>query len=166
MPDVRTFLFADGTKLFRKISSKDDALTLQSDLNSLELWSKNCQIDFNSDKCHALTLEKFENIRYTHRYKIFEHNLEHVFNEKVTFDSDLKFEEHISEKVRKANAIVDFIRRSFSFLDCNLFKKLYDVRPTTSGVCPVRMGSLSKETHKHCLKCADTSKTRFSYKPV
>ena len=37
----------------------------------------------------------------------------------------------MSGKVRKANAIVGLIRRSFSFLDCKLFKKLYTtfVRP-------------------------------------
>ena len=49
----------------------------------------------------------------------------------MTIDADLKFEEHISEKVSKANSIVGLIRRSFSFLDCNLFKTLYTtfVRP-------------------------------------
>ena len=49
----------------------------------------------------------------------------------VTFESDLKFDEHISAKVRKANAIVGLIRRTFSFLDCRMFKKLYTtfVRP-------------------------------------
>ena len=37
----------------------------------------------------------------------------------------------ISAKVRKANAIVGLIRRTFSFLDCRMFKKLYTtfVRP-------------------------------------
>ena len=45
--------------------------------------------------------------------------------------SDLKFDEHISEKVKKANAIVGLIRRTFFFLDCRMFKKLYTtfVRP-------------------------------------
>ena len=85
-------------------------------------------LDFNIDKCHVLTLEKFENIQHTHRYTIFHIELEHVFVEKdlgVTFDSDLKFEDHISAKVNKANAIAGLIRRSFSFLDGRLFKTLY-----------------------------------------
>ena len=49
----------------------------------------------------------------------------------MTFESDLKFDEHISAKVRKANAIVGLIRRTFSFLNCRMFKKLYTtiVRP-------------------------------------
>ena len=40
-------------------------------------------------------------------------------------DCDLSFEEHISLKVKKTNAIMGLIRRSFSFLDSHLFKKLY-----------------------------------------
>ena len=40
-------------------------------------------------------------------------------------DSELSIEEHISLKVKKANAIMGVIRRSFSFLNGNLFKKLY-----------------------------------------
>ena len=37
--DSKTFMFADDTKLFRKINSKNDALILQSDITSLEAWS-------------------------------------------------------------------------------------------------------------------------------
>ena len=82
-------------------------------------------LEFNIDKCHVLTLGKFENIKHTHRYTIFKND---VFREKdlgVTFESDLKFEDHISAKVNKANAIAGLIRRSFSFPDGRLFKKLY-----------------------------------------
>ena len=54
--------------------------------------------------------------------------LEHVFEEKdlgITIDSELKFREHISRKVRIANGIVGQIRRSFSFLDCETFRRIY-----------------------------------------
>ena len=75
-----------------------------------------------------LTLGEFHNIMNTQRYKINGQELEHVFVEKglgVKGDSALRFEEHISETVKKANTMVGLIRRSFSFLDCELFKKLY-----------------------------------------
>ena len=60
--------------------------------------------------------------------------LEHVFEEKdlgVLIDTDLKFNEHINSKVKKANMMVGLIRRSFSFLDGALFKILFTthVRP-------------------------------------
>ena len=49
----------------------------------------------------------------------------------VIIDSELLFEEHISNKVRVANAIVGLIRRSFTHLDCKSFTKIYTafVRP-------------------------------------
>ena len=61
------FLFADDTKIFRKITSKEDALHLQSDIDSLKKWSEVWGMEFNRDKCHVLTLGKFDNILYTHR---------------------------------------------------------------------------------------------------
>ena len=57
------------------------------------------------------------------RYKVYDNELEHVFEEKdlgVTVDMQLKFEEHIASKVKIANAMVGLIRRSFSFLSCYL----------------------------------------------
>ena len=65
------------------------------------------------------------------RYSISQHELEHVFEEK-----DLGVTIDISAKVKKANSIVGLIRRTFSFLDCKLFKKLYTtfVRPHRGSV--------------------------------
>ena len=71
---------------------------------------------------------------YTKRYKICNKEIGHVFNEKdlgVIIYSELLFEEHISNKVRVANAIVGLIRRRFTHLDCKSFTKIYTafVRP-------------------------------------
>ena len=70
----------------------------------------------------------------THRYKICGYEIEHVFEEKdlsVVFDSEQTFKENICEKVRKANCLNGLIRRSFSYLDCKMFLKIYTsfVRP-------------------------------------
>ena len=127
-------LYADDTKIFRCITCKQDAQVLQSDLKALEDWSKKWLLSFHPEKCHVLTLGRFENIRYTERYRICQKELEHVFEEKdlgVIMDSELNFTEHISSKIRIANAMVGLIRRSFSYLDCQSFKKMYTavVRP-------------------------------------
>ena len=127
-------LFANDTKIYRAITSQEDAQSLQSDLNTLEEWSDEWLLRFHPDKCHVLTLGKFENIMHTERHKICNKELEHMFEEKdlgVIIDSELSFSEHIASKVRIANAIVGLIRRSFSFLDGTSFKKLYTafVRP-------------------------------------
>ena len=128
------YLFADDTKILKHITSEEDALRLQSDIDSLEKWSQKWLLRFHPEKCHVLTLGEFYNIRHTQRYTLNGQELEHVFDEKdlgVKIDSALRFEEHISEKVKKANAMVGLIRRSFSFLDCDLFKRLFTtfVRP-------------------------------------
>ena len=56
------FMFADDTKLFRQVTSKEDALVLQSDINLLDEWSKKWLLSFNKSKCHVLTLGKFDDI--------------------------------------------------------------------------------------------------------
>ena len=121
-------LYADDTKIFRQISSRDDAVALQSDILKLEEWAEKWLLKFHPDKCHVLSLGKIENTKYTHRYRICEQEMEHVFEEKdlgVTFDSDMSFREHISKQINKANSITGLIRRSFTFLDCESFTKLY-----------------------------------------
>ena len=135
-------LFADDAKIFKHISSREDSVALQADINSVGSWSKTWLLTFHPDKCHVLTIGKFTNIRHTHRYKVYGKELEHVFAEKdlgVVIDGDLNFEEHMSEKINKANAVMGMIRRTFSFLDCHLFKKLYTtfVRPHLEYAHPV-----------------------------
>ena len=121
-------MFADDTKVFRQITSREDAIALQNDIRKLEEWSDTWLLKFNAEKCHVLTLGKFENIKHAHQYTISKNELEHVPDEKdlgVTIDDELKFEEHIMRKVRVANGIVGQIRRSFSFLDAETFRRIF-----------------------------------------
>ena len=89
---------------------------------------KNGNCTSTPKKGHVLTLGKFENIRHAHRYRMGGNELEHVADEKdlgVTIDAEMKFDEHISKKVRVANAIVGQIRRSFSYLDGDTFRRVF-----------------------------------------
>ena len=122
-----SFLFTDDTKILRNITLAEDGAILQSDLKSLEEWSKTWLLQFNADKCHILTLGKIDNIVHNHRYELYDEELEHVFEETdlgVTIDHELNFDDHISKKVSKAYSIVCLIRRSFALLDGKLFKQL------------------------------------------
>ena len=95
----------------------------------MEKWSDTWLLKFNAEKCHVLTLGKFEDIVHAHQYTICNNELEHVSSEKdlgVTIDEELKFEEHIMRKVQIANGIVGQIRRSFSFLDAETFRRIYE----------------------------------------
>ena len=109
------YLFADDTKLMKKVKSRDDALILQNDIDAMSKWSDDWLLRFHPDKCHVLTLGKFNNIKYAHNYLLGGEELEHVFNEKdlgVIIDVELSFEDHIAEKVIKANAIIGQINQS------------------------------------------------------
>ena len=70
-----------------------------------------------------------KNIDHAYRYTISNNELEHVDFEKnlgVTIDAELKFSEYyISRKVQVANGIIGQIRRSFTYLDCETFKRIY-----------------------------------------
>ena len=126
--DSEGLLFADDAKIYRKITCRDDAKILQDDIQKLEAWSDLWLLKFHPDKCHLLTLGKFENIMHCHRYKVSEKEIEHIFEEKdlgVLMDSELTFAEHIISKVNKANTLVGIIRRSFSYLDGETFVKIF-----------------------------------------
>ena len=118
----------------KAVTSRQDSILLQNDINALEEWSRIWLLRFHPKKCHVLTLGKFDNIRHAHPYQLGDTVLEHVFSEKdlgVIFDSDLSFEEHILAQVRKANSMVGLIKRSFFHLSPSLFRQLYTtfVRP-------------------------------------
>ena len=125
-----TWLFADDTKVASRITTLEDSERLQNDLHRLEQWSTAWLLKFHPDKCKVLTLGRHQDIPHAYRYKLFGQELEHVFEEKdlgITIDSDMLFENHMCLKVKKANQVMGLIRRVFSFLDANMFRRLYPV---------------------------------------
>ena len=139
LPDIVSSavkLFADDTKVYREISSSEDCEILQQDLNNLSCWTDSWLLRFNAAKCKSIHLGR-KNIH--HKYYIKEGDktieVEQISTEKdigVTFDSDLKFSEHIAICVKKANQKLGLIRRSFEYIDKDMFLILYKslVRPT------------------------------------
>ena len=106
-------------KLIKSITSLEDSILLQNDINALEKWSKTWLLNFHPNKCNVLTLGKFENISHSHDYRLGDTTLEHVFSEKdlgVIIDSNLSFEEHILAQVRKANSLSLFRQLYTSFV--------------------------------------------------
>ena len=47
-------IFADDTKLFRSVTSDEEHVVLQSDLDMLADWSETWQLKFNASKCKVL----------------------------------------------------------------------------------------------------------------
>ena len=94
----------------------------------MKQWSEKWLLTFPPRKWHVLTLGKFYDITHIEKYTLHRLELEHFFEQKdlgIILDVELKFDEHISMEVRKENAIAGLIRRTISYLDGRLFKKLF-----------------------------------------
>ena len=124
-------MFADDTKVYCPISDWSDKEELQEDLNSMCDWSDTWQLLFNVGKCKVIHYGK-NNPEYTYYMKSNELSAAHEEKDLgVVFQRDLKFGSHISQKVNKANSMLGIIRKTFDFLDQEIFLKLYKslVRP-------------------------------------
>ena len=106
LPDVvRSIckIFADDTKIYE---SDKNHQSLQEDLHKLLEWSERWQLFFNSSKCSCL---HYGSTNKKHTYYIDQNHtteLKTTSSEKdvgVTFSSDLKFDLHISNIIKKAN---------------------------------------------------------------
>lgn len=70
-------LFADDTIAYLTITSENDALALQTDLNKLGIWEKKWKMEFHPGKCNVLTISRKPNpIKYN--YSLHGHTLESV----------------------------------------------------------------------------------------
>ena len=99
-------LFADDAKIFRNVSSREDCIKLQNDLDKLTEWSARWQLPFNVEKCKSLHRGK-NNSR--HRYVMDIQELEQVREEKdlgVLVDDELKFHRQTAAAVKKANVVL------------------------------------------------------------
>ncbi len=129
-------MFADDTKIYSPLKGDTDRTSLQQDLHSLTDWAKTWQLRFNETKCKTLHLgNNNPNYDYAMRDETGDEvTLETTELEKdlgVHIDPSLKFSKHTEIQVNKANRILGLIRRSYQYLDCDCFKKLFTalVRP-------------------------------------
>ncbi|XP_069122260.1 uncharacterized protein [Argopecten irradians] len=61
LPDIvqsDVYLFVDDTKIFKAIRGKDDALDLQSDLDTMSKWSETWLLKIHPDKCKHMRIHK------------------------------------------------------------------------------------------------------------
>jgi len=131
--DSTVYLFADDTKMYRKIETIEDIQKLQIDLSSLDQWSTAWLLKFHPEKCMVMRLGHHDPKA---EYHLGPQNtkLLYTHNEKdlgVHIDDKLKFKQDINIRAKKANQIVGTIRRTFDHLDNNMFCKLFKslVRP-------------------------------------
>ncbi|KAK3089125.1 hypothetical protein FSP39_001036 [Pinctada imbricata] len=130
LPDIvksTVYLFADDTKIFNLVQEVEDKNTLQRDLEQLTTWSNTWLLRFHPQKCKHLHIGKRDPDPEFH-YSLLGNTLEQVKEEKdigVIIDEKLSFDQHISEKVKKANSMFGVIRRIFQHFDDKSFIPIY-----------------------------------------
>lgn len=123
----KMLMFADDLKLFRIVSSFDDANLLQGDLNSLSLWCDINLLKLNVDKCYRITFHRM-NSPVNFLYRIGDHELKLTDTMKdlgVIFDSKMTFKPHFSNIVARALKILGFVIRTSKLFSIDTCKLLY-----------------------------------------
>lgn len=133
--DGHVKIFADDTKLFNCIHGDEDRKKLQKDLDQLCEWSDKWLLRFNVGKCGIMHYGRQDELyEYTMQENGEERDLKETLEEKdlgVLFDPSFKFSKHIGLISSRANRILRVIKRSFDFMDSDMFCILYKtlVRP-------------------------------------
>ena len=128
-------LFAYDAKLFGRVYSLVQATTVQTSLDNAVDWAQIWDMNYHFQKCKHLHIGNHDiNFEYTKQTNSGEMKVQKVKTEKdlgVTFDQNLKFTDHINNKVNKANRNVGLIFRTFTFMDKDMFLSIYKsvVRP-------------------------------------
>jgi hypothetical protein len=148
MPEVtsvgtHTYLFADDTKAFRGIFQQSDCVGLQMDIQ-MYMHYKNGLISGScasiQKKCKAMRIGKsrIDKIDYTLNDGL--QPMEYVESEKdigVVMDNKLTFNQHISEKINKANSIMGVLRRTIYGIHglYNIQTIIYSFSKATFRIC-------------------------------
>ena len=140
LPDVvdcSIKIFADDTKIYLPIYSKQDQVNLQNNIDAMLEWCDRWLLRFNNDKCTILHIGHGDtNPMYNYvmkdKDKVVE--LKNTKCEKdlgIYVDDKLKFDQHITAIIRKAKNIIFLILRNIHFKSPRIMVPLFKalVRP-------------------------------------
>ena len=127
-------LFADDCVLYDNISTTQDAVSLQEDLDRLSEWEVKWQMQFNPSKCFVLRIPASRSpiiSSYTLGGTVLQETSAHSYLG-VDIASDLKWDTHINKITSTANKTIGFIRRNLGSCTKDTKSTAYKtlVRPT------------------------------------
>ena len=131
---------------------------LQADLDSLQSWLDTWLLKFHPNKCKVMSVANKCVDKGTKHYYLYDNDgnrieLEQSDGEKdigVLVAENLSFNKHIQNQVNKANSIMELIRRTYTYLDEQSFKYLFQalVRPHIEYAeavwSPFKVGDIEK----------------------
>ncbi len=99
-------MFADDTKIYARVNSIQESISLQNDLDSLSEWSEKWQLKLNANKCKHMHIGRVTELpEYNMNQSGEIIKIQEVEQEKdlwVIIDSKLKFTAHIQTQVKKS----------------------------------------------------------------
>ena len=133
MPDqLRKFckIFADDAKIYSAAGERSDQEELQSALLDSCYWGQEWLLEHNINKCKYI---QYGNVKYEFDYKMINKDSElksltKDVEEKdlgIIFEENLKFNKHITVTVNKANRLLGMVKRTFSFINKEMFLVVY-----------------------------------------
>lgn len=121
-------LFADDLKIYLRITSIEDCIILQNELDRVVAWCTNNSLKLNVSKCKYLTFtRKLQFVRFN--YNVNGNIIERCTEFKdlgVIFDSQLSFSQHINYATQSASKLLGFFSRNWScFSRIEIIKTLF-----------------------------------------
>jgi hypothetical protein len=115
--DTNCGIFADDTKIGRKITTQDDKTTLQNDIDQLHDWGHTWGLKFNTNKCKSISIGDQGKLIPTD-YTMGQAQLEKVNNMTdlgITISDDLKWKTHIDTIAAKAERQLWMLVRTLGY---------------------------------------------------
>jgi len=132
-------LFADDIKTYRTVNCLQDALTLQSFLNSISAWCKDSQLKINVQKCFVLHLGPSNN-HFVYGFDgVIIPTTELMKDLGVYIEPNLSFSRHIAIMCAKARVRCSLFFKCFISRDIFTMKLFYVtyVRPLLEFASPI-----------------------------
>ena len=120
-------LYADDSKIIAVISSLEEAISLQKDIDALTEWTRDWMMRLNTSKCRVMYFGGSNVSRIDYTMEDLDSGcrvpLEDSCCEKdlgVQITSDLTWRKHISTIVSKANKVLGMLLKTFTSRDSDL----------------------------------------------
>ena len=139
IPDIiksEVRIFADDTKVWRRIKDSNDCKILQDDLTNICTWSDKWLLKLHVGKCKKMSI-----VRNNHTESVYSmidsgsnKQIEEISQEKdlgVLVSNNLKPTAHCVQAVKKANSVLKTISKSFRYMSVESFHILFKtyIRP-------------------------------------
>lgn len=128
LTDVYILIYADDTKLYRRIKSNCDCMELQEVLDQFVMWCISSDLHLNVNKCKTITFTRKKS-PIVFDYRILDQSVVRCTSLKdlgVLLDSELTMTYHVDHVVSKARRMLGFIKRfSKEFEDVFVLRTLY-----------------------------------------